>query len=54
MMDALEPFYTLLATVKVEDHYIAANIKPSKRSIAGKRRLEFENILQTNLDIAFF
>jgi hypothetical protein len=50
MMDVLELFYTLPAAVKVHEHYIAADEKPHKRSIAGKRRVEFQNILDGGLD----
>ncbi|EOA83884.1 uncharacterized protein SETTUDRAFT_92623 [Exserohilum turcica Et28A] len=53
MTDTLGPFYTLPATVKVKEHYIAADSRPSKRSIAGRRRVEFQNIVDMGLDRLF-
>ncbi|KAI4668344.1 uncharacterized protein J4E78_002170 [Alternaria triticimaculans] len=53
MLDNLAPFHTLGATVNIIEHYIAADAKPKKRSIAGKRRVEFQNILDMGLDRLF-
>lgn len=53
MLDNLEPFHTLPATVKVVEHYIVADATPRKRSVAGKRRVEFQNILDMGLDRLF-
>jgi hypothetical protein len=44
-MEVLKHFQTLSATVQVEEHYLAADAKPKKHSITGKRRLEFESFL---------
>jgi hypothetical protein len=53
MLDNLAPFHTLPVTVKIVEHYIAADAKPKRRSIAGKRRIEFQNILDMGLDRLF-
>ncbi|KAF2035166.1 hypothetical protein EK21DRAFT_54892 [Setomelanomma holmii] len=53
MQDILVPFLSLNANVKVEEHYIAADAKPHKRSTAGKRRLEFQAIVDAGLDRLF-
>lgn len=53
MFDNLEPFHTLPATVKVVERYIVADATPRKRSVAGKRRVEFQNILDMGLDRLF-
>jgi len=53
MLDNIAHFYTLAATVYIIEHYIAADAKPKKRSIAGKRRVEFQNILNIGLDRLF-
>ncbi|USP73511.1 hypothetical protein yc1106_00785 [Curvularia clavata] len=51
--DVLRPFNALSATIKVKEYYIAPDVEPKKRSIAGKRRLEFENIYYMGLDHPF-
>jgi len=53
MLDNLAPFHTLGPTVNIIEHYIAADAKPKKRSTAGKRRVEFQNILDMGLDRLF-
>jgi hypothetical protein len=53
MLDVLAPFHSLSATVKIEEHYIAVDAKPRKRSIAGKRRVEFQNIMDIGIDRLF-
>lgn len=53
MIDVLAPFHTLTAKVVVVEHYIAADAKPHKRSIAGKRRVEFQHIADMGLDRLF-
>lgn len=53
MADTLRFFGTLSATVKVEEHYIAPDVEPKKRSLVGRHRLEFENILRRGLDRLF-
>ncbi|KAF1913290.1 hypothetical protein BDU57DRAFT_522106 [Ampelomyces quisqualis] len=53
MLDILAPFHTLNANVKIEEHYIAADAKPHKRSIAGQRRLEFQRIADVGLSRLF-
>jgi hypothetical protein len=40
MLDHLSQFHTLPANVTIKEHYIAADAKPRKSSIAGKRRVE--------------
>lgn len=53
MLDTLAPFHTLPATVKIEENYITAEAKPRKHTVAGKRRVEFQNILDMGLDRLF-
>ncbi|KAH7072332.1 hypothetical protein FB567DRAFT_564244 [Paraphoma chrysanthemicola] len=53
MLDILAPFHGLNANIKIEEHYITADAKPHKRSIAGQRRLEFQNIIDAGLDRLF-
>ncbi|KAH7063953.1 hypothetical protein BKA63DRAFT_525498 [Paraphoma chrysanthemicola] len=53
MLDILAPFHGLNANIKIEEHYIAADAKPHKRSIAGQRRLEFQGIIDAGLDRLF-
>ncbi|KAF1926410.1 uncharacterized protein M421DRAFT_67745 [Didymella exigua CBS 183.55] len=53
MNDVLKGFLSLKATVRVEPHYIAAAAKPYRKSIAGKRRVEFQRILNNGLDRLF-
>ncbi|KAF1832691.1 hypothetical protein BDW02DRAFT_502384 [Decorospora gaudefroyi] len=53
MLDVLAPFESLPAKVEIVEHYIAADAKPNRRSVAGKRRVEFENILDMGLDRLF-
>ncbi|KNG52079.1 hypothetical protein TW65_00544 [Stemphylium lycopersici] len=53
MLETLAPFHTLPATVKIEEHYINAEAKPRKHTVAGKRRVEFQNILDIGLDRLF-
>ncbi len=52
-MDILEPFDNLPANVKIVEHYIPVASKPDSRSIAGKRRVEFQAILDNGLDRLF-
>lgn len=53
MNDVLIGFLSLKGNVKVETHYIAADAKPYKRSIAGKQRVEFQRIVDNGLDRLF-
>lgn len=53
MNDVLMGFLGLDATVKVEPHYIAAEAKPYKESIAGKQRVAFQRIVNNGLDRLF-
>lgn len=53
MNDVLVGFLSLKADVKVEQHYIATDAKPEKRSIAGKQRVEFQRIVSAGLDRLF-
>jgi hypothetical protein len=53
MNDVLTSFLGLNATVKVETHYIAADAKPYRKSIAGKQRVEFQRIANNGLDRLF-
>lgn len=53
MNDVLMGFLGLDATVKVEPHYIAADAKPYRNSIAGKQRVEFQRIVNAGLDRLF-
>ncbi|KAF2124992.1 hypothetical protein P153DRAFT_370316 [Dothidotthia symphoricarpi CBS 119687] len=52
-LDILEPFFNLPASVDVKEHYIAKDAKPYRRSVAGKRRIEFQNIVDRGLDRLF-
>lgn len=49
MNDVLIDFLGLDAQVKVEPHYITPDAKPYKKSIAGRRRIEFQNIVDNGL-----
>ncbi|KAF2877553.1 hypothetical protein BDV95DRAFT_480970 [Massariosphaeria phaeospora] len=51
--DILDGFTALLAKVDIKDHYIAPDAKPHAKSIAGKRRVEFQNILDNGLERLF-
>lgn len=53
MIDILAPFHNLRATVKIVEHYIAADAKPHKRSIAGQQRVQFQQIADAGLDRLF-
>jgi hypothetical protein len=53
MLDTLTPFHSLNAKVTIQEHYIAADTKPDKRSIAGQRRVEFQAIIDAGLDRLF-
>ena len=53
MNDVLIGFLGLQADVKVEPHYIAADAKPYRKSVAGRRRVEFQNIVDNGLDRLF-
>jgi hypothetical protein len=53
MLDIVAPFHSLSATIKIEEHYIAADAKPHKRSIAGQQRVEFQYIVDQGLDRLF-
>ncbi|KAF2242445.1 hypothetical protein BU26DRAFT_524559 [Trematosphaeria pertusa] len=43
--DVLEAFLNLKGDIRVEEHYIASDAKPHVKSTAGKRRIEFQNII---------
>lgn len=51
MLEILAAFHSLPATVKIEEHYIAIDAKPRKRSIAGKQRVEFQSIMDNGIDL---
>lgn len=53
MNDVLMGFLGLDAAVRVEPHYIAADAKPYRNSIAGKQRVEFGRIVNNGLDRLF-
>lgn len=53
MLDILGRFHELNATVKIEEHYIAADAKPHKRSIAGRQRVQFQQIVDAGIDRLF-
>lgn len=53
MLDILAPFHSLNANVQIKEHYIAADARPHKNSIAGQRRLEFQRIVDGGLDRLF-
>jgi hypothetical protein len=50
MSDICEKFLGLKASIKVEQHLIASDVKPRRNSIAGKRRIEFQNIIDSKLE----
>lgn len=52
-IDILEPFDNLPVSLNIVEHYIDAEAKPHDRSIAGKRRVEFQNIVDMGLDRLF-
>lgn len=52
-LDLLDRYYSLAAEIQVVEHYIAPEVKPRKTTIAGKRRLEFQSILDMGLDRLF-
>ncbi len=53
MRDIFRGFRGLMAQVRVERHYIAADAKPYRKSIAGRRRVEFQEIVEMGLDRLF-
>ncbi|KZM21047.1 uncharacterized protein EKO05_0011155 [Ascochyta rabiei] len=53
MNDVLTGFLGLSAAIKVKLHYIAADAKPYRKSVAGRRRVEFQNIVENGLDRLF-
>ncbi|KAF9694205.1 hypothetical protein EKO04_007789 [Ascochyta lentis] len=53
MNDVLMGFLGLRARVKIVPHYIAVDAKPYRKSIAGRRRIEFQNIVDIGLDRLF-
>jgi hypothetical protein len=53
MLDILAPFHSLNVNVTIKEHYIAADAKPNKRSIAGQRRVEFQAIVDAGLHRLF-
>jgi hypothetical protein len=53
MNDVLMDFLNLSAQVEVKTQYIAADAKPRKKSVAGRRRLEFQSIVSNGLDRLF-
>ena len=53
MNDVLIGFLGLQANVKVEPYYIAADAKPYRKSVAGRRRVDFQNIVDNGLDRLF-
>jgi len=53
MLDTLAPFHTLPVAIKIHEHYMPADARPPKRSTAGKRRVEFQDIVDMGLDRLF-
>jgi hypothetical protein len=53
MNDVLAGFLSLGVDFKLKTHYIAADAKPHKKSIAGKQRVEFQRIIDDGLDRLF-
>jgi hypothetical protein len=53
MLDILAPFHSLNVHLTIKEHYIATDVKPHKRSIAGQRRVEFQSIMDAGLDRLF-
>ncbi|KAJ4308236.1 hypothetical protein N0V94_009440 [Neodidymelliopsis sp. IMI 364377] len=53
MNDVLMGFLNLSAKVEVKTQYIAPDAKPRKKSIAGRRRLNFQSIVSNGLDRLF-
>lgn len=48
MADIIEKFVlNVRAQIKTEEHYIASDAKPHAKSIAGKRRVEFQDIMDS-------
>lgn len=50
-LDVLEMFDCLLANIKVEEHYLEPGKKPKRRSILGRRRLEFQAIVDGGMNL---
>lgn len=53
MNDILVGFLSLNAAIKVEQHYIAADAEPYRKSVAGRQRVEFQRIVDNGLDRLF-
>ena len=53
MNDVLAGFLCLGVDFKVKTHYIAADAKPYRKSIAGKQRVEFQRIIDDGIDRLF-
>ena len=53
MNDVLAGFLCLGADFKLKTHYIAAEAKPYKKSIAGRQRVEFQRIIDDGIDRLF-
>ncbi|KAF2846516.1 hypothetical protein T440DRAFT_558121 [Plenodomus tracheiphilus IPT5] len=52
-LEIYEGFLGLRANIKFEEHYIPEDAKPNRKSIAGRRRVEFQNIIDNGLDRLF-
>lgn len=53
MVDILSPFHGLNAQVKIEEHYIAVDAKPRKSSVAGRQRVQFQQIVDAGIERLF-
>ena len=53
MNDVLAGFLCLGVDFKLKTHYIAAEAKPYKKSIAGRQRVEFQRIIDDGIDRLF-
>ncbi|KAI8931126.1 hypothetical protein NX059_011480 [Plenodomus lindquistii] len=52
-VEIYERFLELPANVEFKEHFIAHDEKPHRKSVAGRRRIEFQNIVDNGLDRLF-
>ncbi|KAH8728942.1 hypothetical protein GQ44DRAFT_756851 [Phaeosphaeriaceae sp. PMI808] len=50
MLDILAPFHSLNTDIKIIENYVAPDVEPDERSIAGVQRAEFKDIFANGLD----
>lgn len=50
-LEIAEGFLSLPANVKLEEHYLRPGTKPHRKSIAGRKRLEFQRIVDEGMNL---